>query len=114
MTTTETIQQDMERMRMDGKTSDEVEASLKGDCVYTSFRDVGRWIHDEERGHECEEDGDMDWREDDDNMIWAPGEYKRYMEKFTEWAKGFPWFKDVVLDIDTSEKNWVQFSITLK
>ena len=64
-------------MRMDGKTSDEVD--INGNSVWASFRDVGRWVHDEERGRECEEDGDSDWREDDDNMIWASGEYKRYM-----------------------------------
>lgn len=114
MSKIETIQQDMARLRMDGNTSDEAEVSLDGKSVSASFRDVGRWIHDEERGRECEEDGDPDWREDDDHMIWAPGEYQRYMEKFTQWAKGFPWFKDVVLDIDTSEKNWVAFSIKLK
>ena len=112
MNKTEVIQQDMKRLRMDGKTSDEVD--VDGNYVSASFRDVGRWVHDEERGHECEEDGDPDWREDDDSMIWAPGEYKRYMEEFTQWAKSFPWFKDVVLDINTSEKNWVAFSVTLK
>lgn len=112
MTTLETIQQNMKCLRMDGKTSDEVD--INENSVSASFRDIGRWIHDEERGHECEEDGDPDWREDDDNMIWAPGEYKRYKDEFTEWAKGFSWFKDVVLDIDPSEKNWVSFSIALK
>lgn len=114
MTPIERIQQDLKGLRMEGSTSDEVEISLNGKSVSASFRDVGRWIHDEERGRECEEDGDEDWREDDDNMIWAPGEYRKHMDKFIEWARNFVWSKEVTLEIDTNEKNWVSFSITLK
>lgn len=54
------------------------------------------------------------WREDDDQMIWAKGEYKKYYNKFVEWAKRYPWYKSVKLELHTSEKNWCEFRIELK
>lgn len=110
--TIDQIKNDLSVMRMDGQTSDDEHS---GDN-YTSveFNDLGRWIDDEESGYEREMDGDMDWREDNDNQIWAPGEYKRYMEKFTDWAQSKPWFDKVELSIETGEKNWVTFKVELK
>lgn len=84
---------------------------LYDNTVTADIRHLGNWIHDEEAHYDAEDDS---WQEDDDNMIWAPGQYKLYMEKFKKWAETKPWFKDVALGISTSEKNWVEFTITLK
>lgn len=112
--TIEQIKEDLKGLKMEGEFPSEVEISWDGTSVGASFKGVGLWIHDEERGRECEADGDEDWREDDDNMIWAPGEYRKHMDKFIEWARNFKWFKEVTLNVNTSEKNWASFSIALK
>ena len=52
--------------------------------------------------------------ENNDQRIWAPGEYKRYSKMFVEWAKKFPWYKKVDLQLSTSEKDWCEFTISLK
>lgn len=81
--------------------------------VTADFRDLGNWIHNEEDAYYREEEGDMDWREDDDNQIWAPGEYKKYFNKFNDWAKRYSWYKYVKLELSTSEKNYCEFSIKI-
>jgi len=90
------------------------EISISGNAVEAEIRDLGHWVHDEENAYYREEDGDDDWREDDDQEIWAKGEYKKYMDKFKDWVKGHKWEKKVNLGLSTGEKNWVYFTITLK
>lgn len=70
------------------------------------FRHLGRWIDDME-------DGQSDY-EDNDQRIWAPGEYKKYAKVFQDWAKTKPWYKKVKLGLETSEKDWCSFTITIK
>lgn len=110
MTDIKKIQEDLKGLRLSGRKPDQL--SNYAHEVEASYRDLGEWIHDEESGHEREGEGDMDWREDDDNMILAPGEKARLFAEFVKWAKQFPWRKDVVLSIEASEKNWVVFTIT--
>ena len=52
--------------------------------------------------------------EDNDNRIWTPGEEKRYKEHFESWAKDHDWYPLVKLSVDTSEKDWAEFSICKK
>jgi hypothetical protein len=85
-----------------------------GNTVSINFRDLGNWIDDEESGYEHEQDGDYGWREDNDNRIWGPGQYKKYSKIFVEWAKRFPWYRKVKLGLSTSEKDWCEFTIALK
>lgn len=87
---------------------------IKDNYINFSIRHLGHWIHNEEDSYYRERDGDSGWREDDDQMIWAPGEYKKYYNLFLNWAKSKLWFKKVKLELYTSEKNWVEFSIKLK
>lgn len=108
------IKDAMEEMRIDGQRRDGDVVSDGVDSVSVSFRNLGNWEHDEEAHGGDDEDGDDSWREDDDAMIWAPGEYKKYMALFTKWAKDKPWFDKVKLDIDSSEKNWVEFRVSIK
>lgn len=81
------------------------------DGVGKSFRDLGNWVHDEENNYDNEDDG---WREDDDQKIWASGEYLRYKNLFNNWAKGYKWYDKVRLEIETSEKSYCEFKIYLK
>lgn len=105
------IKNDLQGLRMDGQSpSDDVR--IDGDSLSVDFRDLGNWVHDEENAWDREED-DPDFREDDDQMIWAPGEYKRYLAKFEDWAKSKDWYPKVKLSLETSEKNWVSFNINI-
>jgi hypothetical protein len=81
------------------------------DGVGKSFRDLGYWVHDEENNYDNEDDG---WREDDDNKIWASGQYSKYKALFNDWAKGYKWYDKVTLEIETSEKSYCEFKIYLK
>ena len=83
---------------------------IHNNTVTADIRDLGNWIHDEEAHYDDEDDS---WQEDDDAMIWAPGQYKLYMEKFKKWAETKAWFKKAKLGISTSEKNWVEFEISI-
>lgn len=105
------IKNDINSFRPDGQDGD-VSSSEK--MVTSEFRDLGNWIHDEENHGGGDEDDDEDWREDDDNEIWASGEYKKYSDKFQEWAKKYSWYDSVKLAVTTSEKNWCEFNIQLK
>ena|SRR3972149_4297103 len=107
------IQKALEEMKIDGQRHQN-DVSVDTNSVSVSFRDLGNWEHDEESHGGDDEDGDDSWREDDDAMVWAPGEYKRYMAKFEDWAKSKPWYDKVKLNISTSEKNWVEFTVTIK
>jgi hypothetical protein len=104
------ITSDMKGLSMDGQRADADEIRISDKSVGVDFRDLGNWVHDEEDAWDREED----FREDDDQMIWAPGEGKKYMAKFEAWAKNKPWYSKVKLGIDTSEKNWCTFTVTLK
>lgn len=103
------IKSDLEGFRPGGG-GDSQPAEVNGDQASKSFRHLGNWMHDEERDYD---EDDQDWREDDDQMIWANGEYKKYFKVFTDWASTKPWFSNVKLGLETSEKNWVEFTITV-
>jgi hypothetical protein len=113
----DTIKSALENMRMDGSRPDD-DVDMFSNGVGVSFRDLGRWEDDEEMSSDYEDpdsdDYDPSWREDNDQQVWAHGEYKRYMQKFTDWAKFYSWYKYVKLSIETSEKNWCEFRIELK
>lgn len=105
------IKVDMMNLRMDGQRANrEDDLSIGDTSVSVDFRDLGNWVHNEEDAWDREED----FREDDDQMIWAPGEYKKYMAKFEEWAKNKSWYPKVKLSIQGSEKNWVSFIVSIK
>jgi len=104
------IKSDFYSFRPDGQRPNEIE--VRGSYITSDFRHLGNWIDDEE-GHDYD-DGDRDWREDNDQRIWAPGMYKRYAALFKQWAKEYPWYKKVDLHLNTSEKDWCEFSISLK
>lgn len=101
-----TIKSDFSNFRPGG---DRGEITVNDTTVTYDFRHLGRWIDDEEN-YDGEDD---DWREDNDQRIWAPGEYKKYLTLFKEWAKNYPWFKKVKLELQTSEKDWCEFVISL-
>jgi hypothetical protein len=106
------IVSDARSFRLNGKTANEI--NVYGNQVELSFRNVGKWIHDEERGREQEAEGDMDWREDDDNMILAPGEEKVIYDSVLNWSKGRAWFDYVTFGVEPSEKCWLTVAIQLK
>lgn len=107
------IVSDARSFRLSGKRPDEF--NIYGNQVELSFRNVGKWIHDEESGREREEEGDPDWREDDDNMILAPGEMKAIYTDLLSWSRGRAWWSPrVTLEVSTSEKCWITVSIQLK
>jgi len=83
----------------------EVRIDSEYNSVSIDFRDLGNWIDDVQSGQEDYEDND--WR------IWAPGEYKKYFTKFQDWASKRPWYNKVKLGLDTSEKDWCYFSVTV-
>ena len=106
--TIQQIRSDIERFRPGRNTGD---VDVHNDTITKEFRYLGNWIDDEEDRSDDDFD-ESDW-EDNDQQIWASGEYKKYIKIFTEWAQGYPWFKDVKLGLTTSEKNWCEFSITV-
>jgi len=110
--TTKQIAEDLQNFRLEGKSWDELEVNEKS--ITLSFRYVGKWIHDEESGHEREEEGDMDWREDDDNMILEPGQMKSILTDVLGWCKNKPWFEQVTFSVTPQEKCWLSVSIQLK
>jgi hypothetical protein len=79
--------------------------SVDNNFIQIEVRNLGRWIHDEENSYDYE---------DDDQMIWARGEYYKYMSLFEEWAKKFDWYQFATLSLSTSEKNWCEFGIEIK
>ena len=103
------IKKDIENFRPGG---DRGEITSTDNSVISEFRNLGNWVNNEE-GHDFDDEDDT-WREDDDQMIWDDGEYKKYMNKFKEWAKKYDWFDKVKLDLSTSEKSWCKFTIELK
>ncbi len=50
----------------------------------------------------------------DDKEIWDKESYEFYVNLFEEWAKGYNWYEQVNLEIDTGDKNSAYFWITLK
>lgn len=89
-----------------------------GNGFASNFRHLGNWIDNDEDASEFE-DPDSDrydpgWREDNDQHIWAPGEYRRFKEMFIAWAKNHSWFNEVNLSLQTSEKDNCEFIIELK
>ena len=110
---------DAKGLRINGKTPNEIEAfahSPEKDehTVQLAWRHLGKWEHDEERGHELEAEGDMDWREDDDHMILAPGQLKSFRVDYLKWATSKPWFSRVRFKDETSEKCWYTLLIIFK
>lgn len=110
--TLEEIKKDFDGFHTGGGGLDHAEIGRDDKTVSRRGKHVGNWVHDEE-AHSEEGAEDDDWKEDDDQMIWAYGEHEKYMKKFTEWAKDKPWFKKVKLGIETSEKNGVDFIIQI-
>lgn len=110
--TTKQIAEDLQNFRLNGISWEEME--LHDKCVTLSFHHVGTWIHDEERGREQEQEGDMDWREDDDHMILAPGQMKSIYTDILSWCKPKSWFDQVTFSVEPSEKCWLNVSIQLK
>jgi|688.fasta_scaffold452079_2 hypothetical protein len=106
------IVKDARSFRLSGKNADEI--NVYGNQVELSFRNVGKWIHDEESGREREEEGDPDWREDDDNMILAPGEMKAIYTDVLNWSKSKTWFDHVTFSVEPSEKCWLVIAIQLE
>ena len=84
---------------------DDVRIDAESNIVEMDFRGLGNWIDDEQSG--------QDDYEDNDSRIWAPGEYEKYLQKFKSWASSKSWHKQVKLDINTSEKDWCSFSVTI-
>ena len=122
------IKSDLESFRPQGHRGDieifrkypvnETEQFTEYTAVTSEFRHLGHWIDDEESAHEFEDPEsdrfDEGWREDNDQRVWAPGEYKRFKAMFTDWAKGYPWFDKVTLDLETSEKDYCEFIVKIK
>lgn len=74
------------------------------DDVCLSVRHLGNWIHDE--GNEDEED--------DDNEIWAEGQYEKYLKIFEIFVNNSKVAGLVDIDLMTGEKNYCYFSLTIK
>ena len=81
-------------------------AEIRGKEVEKSFRSLGVWENDYS--------DEQNEYEDNDQRVWASGEHKKYLKFFTDWAKKYPWFKKVNLGLQTSEKDWCYFKISLK
>ena len=45
----------------------------------------------------------------DDKEIWDKESYEFYVNLFEEWAKGYNWYEQVNLEIDTGYKNSAVF-----
>jgi len=122
---------DLNRVREDldhyhpGESDMDHHAEIDKNCATREFRGLGEWINDEEDYYEyssdCENDDDEEdcmsedeYFEDNDQRIWAPGEEKHYKEHFERWAKDHDWYPLVKLSVDTSEKDWAEFSICKK
>lgn len=95
-----------------GKSFDKQGPYINFNTASYEFRHLGNWIHDSDLMNDPDYDDDS--FEDDDNEIWAPGEFDKYMKIFTMWSKNFQWAAQVKLEINSSEKNWVSFDIILK
>ncbi len=110
------VAKDLMNIKIDGNRPDNTDGAYEVEqnstSISVSFRDLGRWDNDEEAHGGDEED--RDWREDDDQRIWAPGEHKKYLAKFNDWAQNFSWYKSVKLSIQTGEKSYCDFCIELK
>lgn len=99
-----TIESDLEYFRPGGG-GESGEIRTDDNSVSREFRYLGNWIDDEEDG--------QDEYEDNDQRVWAPGEYQKYFKAFKEWASSKPWFNQVKLGLQTSEKDWCEFYVTL-
>lgn len=99
---------DLKSFKPDNKRYNDIEQYI--DSVTVSFRHLGNWEDDEEDSYDEE---DESWREDNDNQIWARGEYQKYKRLFNEWASKYSWYNKVTLGLDTSEKNWCEFTIEI-
>lgn len=105
------ITNDISRFAPDGRRSNR-EPEIEDNEVSIDFRHLGNWIDDEERhGYDDEDEG---WREDNDQRIWATGEYKKYAKMWKEFISGFPWKKYVELGLHEGEKDWCYFIVHLK
>lgn len=106
------ISASMKHTRVFGKEPDDMEENEKS--VVCSWRNLGRWIHDEESGHEREEEGDSDWREDDDNMILAPGELNKINKEIMRVVSTKSWYPKIAgFNLETGEKSWLYLYIML-
>jgi len=83
------------RLRLDQETDDEIQCSI---------RDWGNWDHDYE-----DSDRDDDDYEDDDYEILSDASYLKMNKIIDEIKDKFP---QADIDWGTSEKNWIDFTIT--
>ena len=79
--------------------------------VSKDYRYLGNWIDDEQDRYD--DDFDESDFEDNDQRIWAPGEGKKYFEIFKKWAQSYSWFDKVKLGLETSEKDWCEFTVKI-
>jgi hypothetical protein len=105
------VSRDLERFRPPGG-GKSGEINMNKDSVSKDFRHLGNWINGEQDRSDDDFD-DSDW-EDNDQRIWAPGEYQKWKNYFIEWAKNYSWFNKVDLYLSTSEKDWCEFTVSLK
>lgn len=96
------IESDLNRFRPGGYSMKD-DVNVEDDRVSIGFRDLGRWMDDEQDG--------QDEYEDNDYRIWAPGEYDKYAKIFQTWASNKSWYNQVKLKVNTSEKDWSEFSV---
>jgi hypothetical protein len=82
-------------MRLDQETADEIQCSI---------RDWGRWEHDYE-----DYDRDESDYEDDDYMILSDKSYEAMDKIIADIREMYP---QVTIEWGTSEKNWIDFTIT--
>lgn len=103
------IYEDAKRFRPDGQRYEDIKKEEKDiqyhiPSVRITFRHLGRWkVPDDAEGNT----EDYDWE------VWVPGEFQKYKREFEEWAKRKDWFPKVKLELETSEKNYVDFIIIL-
>lgn len=101
------VQSDANSFRPDGsRPDDKPTLDVDNNTIEFAFRHLGGWADDME-------DGQEDY-EDNDQRVWAQGQYEKYKKKFEDWAKGYDWYKYAKLDIQTGEKDWAYFSITIQ
>jgi hypothetical protein len=84
-------------MRLDQESDDEIQCSI---------RDWGRWEHDYE-----DYDRDESDYEDDDYMILSDASYKKMDDIIKKLSDKY---QQVSIEWGTSEKNWIDFTITRK
>ena len=101
------VQSDANSFKPDGnRPDDKPTLDVNNNTIEFAFRNLGNWVNDEE-------DGQDDY-EDNDQRVWAVGQFTKYKRLFLTWAKKYDWYKYAILDISTGEKDWAYFYITIE